>query len=261
MLGSRCRVVSRAALQTRGSIQRLCASRFSEMPQSIPANLHLADPKALEKPRVVAEEVPKVNWLFPTLDVPDSIEVKKFRSPGEIDESMTVKLNKKIFGVALRKDIIHEVVRYHRAKSRQPSGVTKRIGEIRGSKRKPIPQKGQGRSQVGNRRNSAWVGGQKAHGPRLRDFSFKLNRKLRAQAMMIVLAAKHREGNLLVFDNLRLEEPKTKELYNLAKAYGMDERSLFIDVEVEGNVKTACSNLPTVFTQNQRVSECLSMHF
>jgi large subunit ribosomal protein L4 len=100
-------------------------------------------------------------------------QVAKFAAPGEFTEPAP--LDPTIFGVALRKDIVHEVVRYQRAKVRQPR-KTKRIGEIRGSGKKPRPQKGQGVGQIGNRRNSAWKGGQKAHGPVLRDFSIGLNR-------------------------------------------------------------------------------------
>jgi large subunit ribosomal protein L4 len=81
------------------------------------------------------------------------------------------------------------------------------MSEIRGSNKKPIPQKGGGNSQVGHKRNSSWRGGQKAHGPVLRNYAIDINKKVRALGMMMAIAAKHREGNLIVFDHLNCEVP------------------------------------------------------
>jgi 50S ribosomal protein L4 len=142
-------------------------------------------------------------YYFPPLDIPPSIAVTVFSAPGKNSES-PAKLDGTIFSVALRKDIVHEVIRYQRHKARQPK-KTKRMSEISGSNKKPWPQKGQGRSQVGHKRNSVWRGGQKAHGPVIRDYSISLNRKYRAMGMMIALAAKQREGNLIVFDKIACE--------------------------------------------------------
>ena len=164
----------------------------------LPSNLQLDDLTVLREPPVKVV-IDADRYLFATLDVPRSIDVRKFLAPGEIAES--VPLDTRVFGVALRKDIIHEVVRHQRHSRRQPKR-TKRIGDIRGSNKKPRPQKGGGQGQVGHRRNSAWRGGQKAHGPQLRDYSIGLNRKVMAMGMMISLAAKLHEGNLIVMDQL-----------------------------------------------------------
>lgn len=164
----------------------------------IPSNLKLADLSVLKEIKKIT--VPQDDYNFATIDIPKSIKVAIFNNPGSYSEN-TEPIDPRIFGVALRKDIVHEVVRYQRHKARQPKR-TKRVGEIAGSTKKPYPQKGQGISQVGNRRNSSWRGGMKAHGPVIRDYAISLNRKYRAMGMMIVLAAKFREGNLLVFDNI-----------------------------------------------------------
>jgi 50S ribosomal protein L4 len=188
------------------------AARFfsSELVRIIPPNLLLADETILqpEKERKFRDE----EYLFPLLNPPEKISVYSFKRPGEVVKEAS--LSKVIFGVAIRKDIVHEVVRYQRAKIRQPH-KTKRIGEISGSNKKPRPQKGQGYSQVGNKRNSAWRGGMKAHGPVLRDFSISLNRKYRAQGLMIALAAKQREGNLIVFDEMTCEVMYKKVLKDI----------------------------------------------
>eukprot|EP01036_Dinobryon_divergens_P034563 gene34563-44678_t len=146
----------------------------------LPPNLILTEEKAL-KPKP-APLIPPEDYLFPILNVPEAIRVIPFREGGV---ASLAPMEKEIFQVPIRKDIVHEVIRYFRAKRRQPH-KTKRMSELRGSNKKPRPQKGGGTSQ----RNSAWRGGQKAHGPVLRSFAFRLNKKFRAMGMMIVLAAK-----------------------------------------------------------------------
>ena len=171
-----------------------------------PSNVHLADTSILQ-PKV-EKKIPFEEYIFPTLQNPIKIGIKCFLKP-EQELSQSANLDSKIFSVAIRKDIVNNVVRYQRNKIRQPH-KTKRIGEISGSTKKQRPQKGGGTSRAGNRRSSIWKGGQKAHGPVLRDFSIKLTRKYRALGMMIALAAKHREGNLMVFDNFQVKVQDTK---------------------------------------------------
>jgi hypothetical protein len=176
------------------SSSTLRASTFA-----LPSNLKLADPVVIQpiiKPKVVVED-----YAFPVLDVPSTIAAKSFLHPGVLAECEPVALERRIFEVAIRKDIILTAIRYTRNARRQPK-KTKRMSEIRGSNKKPRPQKGTGQSQVGHRRNSAWRGGQKAHGPVIRDYSINMNKKARALALMMALAAKFREGNLFVFDSL-----------------------------------------------------------
>lgn len=168
---------------------------------NIPSNLKLADESVfLEEPKPKVEN--DLLYYFPPLVAPSTLPVVCFQNPdNKLDE--TVALDPVVFRVALRKDIVHNVIVYHRAKLRQPK-KTKRKSEIRGSNKKPYAQKGSGRAQVGHRRNSVWRGGQKAHGPVLRDYSIGCNRKTRALATMILLASKEKEGNLIVVDKFDL---------------------------------------------------------
>ena len=169
---------------------------------SLPGNLQLADPAVLEtteKKVKFAEE----EYYFPPLTIPKGAPVIAFNKPGQFSPE-PASLSEQIFGVAIRRDIVHEVIRYQRHKARQPK-KTKRKSEISGSNKKPRPQKGGGVSQAGHKRNSVWRKGQKAHGPVLRDYSIGMNRKVRAMAMMISLAAKFREWNFYVFDKISCE--------------------------------------------------------
>lgn len=167
----------------------------------LPPNLQLADMAVLEPPQ---EDIVKpIEYLFPTKSTPSSIPVHSFKDIDGVSVD-SAPLDKRVFGVAIRQDIIHQIVRYQRAKIRQPQ-CSKGISEQRGSTRKIYAQKGSGRARAGMARVPGRRGGPKAHGPVLRDFSFSLNRKMRALGMMIALAAKHREGNLIVFDKLECE--------------------------------------------------------
>lgn len=159
--------------------------------------------------------------------VPTEFGIKSFTSGEFVGK---VALKKTIFEIPLRKDIILNTVRYIRNAKRQPK-KTKRMADLRGSGKKPHPQKGQGYSQAGQKRNSARRGGMKAHGPVLRDYSIKINKKVRAKAYMMVLAAKLREGNLLVVDNFTIDQPKTSVLLNHLKTVGINEsdKALLVD--------------------------------
>ena len=210
----------------------------------LPSNLKLSTVEILAPPQTPL--VQSQDMLFGTMDVPKSIVVNSFNNP-DIGSFGQMALDDLIFGVAMRKDIVHHVIRYLRAKRRQPQ-KTKRIWEISGSNKKPRPQKGSGRSQVGHIRNSAWRGGQKAHGPVLRDFSFSLNKKYRALGMMIALAAKLREGNLVVFDTLACDSHKTKALRAAFLGHGFSEfdRLLCVDIDFNENFELAARNLKNV---------------
>ena len=183
-----------------GNSCRYMCAESTTTPQ-LPPNLQLADLGVLEPPP--EDVVPPIEYLFPPKNCPTSIPVQTFQD-AQAETTETAPLDKRVFGVAIRQDIIHQIVRYQRAKIRQPQ-CTKGISELRGSTRKLYAQKGGGRARVGMARVPGRRGGAKAHGPVLRDFSFSLNRKMRAMGMMIALAAKFREGNLIVFDNLECE--------------------------------------------------------
>lgn len=164
----------------------------------IPINLQLADVNIFKKPEPKLDPIAQ---SFPLLNAPEAIEVRPIDKDGKIT---TTSLDKTIFSIGIRPDIVHELVRYVRHQLRQPKR-TKRIGDISGSNKKPRPQKKTGTSQVGNKRNSSYRKGQKAHGPVIRDYSIGMNKKQRALGMMMTIAAKFREGNLIIFDKLQVD--------------------------------------------------------
>ena len=208
-------------------------SAISQAKTTIPGNLHLADGGRILRndPQAAKIEIPEEQYYFPPLTAKVSqLPVKEWKVPGKVTQHVIEEgqppvdnyfpLRPLVWNNAIRRDLVHDVIRQQRAKLRQPH-KTKRVGEISGSTRKPHPQKGGGRSQAGNTRNSTWRGGMKVHGPVIRSFDFDLNRKFKALAMMAVLTAKHREGNLHIFDRFTLDTTKTKDLMKVMRSHGL----------------------------------------
>jgi large subunit ribosomal protein L4 len=117
-----------------------------------------------------------------------------------------------VFGLNWNADLVHEVVIGMQANARAGTANTKDRGEVRGGGKKPWKQKGTGRARHGSRRSPIWSGGGVAHGPiSEKDFSVKINKKVRTKALAIVLSKKFADNEIIFVDSLSMEEPKTKE--------------------------------------------------
>jgi large subunit ribosomal protein L4 len=117
-----------------------------------------------------------------------------------------------VFDVPIRKDILHQVVRWQLAKRRQGTHKTKTRAEVRGGGRKPHPQKKTGRARAGSIRSPLWRGGGVVFGPVVRSHEHKLNKKVRRLGLKCALSAKSWEGRLLVLDSLKPDSHKTKDM-------------------------------------------------
>ena len=127
-------------------------------------------------------------------------------------ETGSVTLPESVFGVTWNPDLVHEVVVGMQANARTSSAHTKDRGEVRGGGKKPWRQKGTGRARHGSRRSPIWTGGGTAFGPRSdKDFSVKINKKVRAKALATVLSKKFADQEVIFVDSLSMEEPKAKE--------------------------------------------------
>lgn len=134
-------------------------------------------------------------------------------------EVSSFSLPESVFGVAWNSDLVHEVVVGMQANARESAAHTKGRGEVAGSGKKPWKQKGTGRARHGSVRSPIWVKGGVAHGPRNeKDYSVKINRKVRAKALAIVLSKKLADGEIILVDSLSLSEPKTKEAKSIIGA-------------------------------------------
>ena len=146
----------------------------------------------------------------------------KHESVGTIDLSETV------FDASVREHLFHEVVRAQMASKRSGNAKVKERGEIRGSRRKLWKQKGTGRARVGDRKAPHWVGGGVALGPRPRDYTIKVNKKTRREALRCALSRRQQEGRLVVLEDFELEAIKTKSVTAVLKAFDAS-KALIVD--------------------------------
>lgn len=123
----------------------------------------------------------------------------------------TIELPVEVFAASWNPDLVHEVVVGMTANARAGTAHTKDRSEVSGGGRKPWKQKGTGRARHGSRRSPIWSGGGIAHGPRTdKDYSVKLNRKVRAKALASVLSKKWTDAEVIFVDSLTMAEPQTK---------------------------------------------------
>jgi large subunit ribosomal protein L4 len=127
-------------------------------------------------------------------------------------ESGKLKLPEAVFGLPWNEELIHQVAVSMMSNARNPIAHTKNRGEVSGTGDKPWRQKGTGRARHGSRRSPIWVGGGVAHGPRNdRDYSKKINKKMKVKALLTALSRKYKDGEVIFIDSISLKEPKTKE--------------------------------------------------
>ena len=124
-----------------------------------------------------------------------------------------------VFEVAWNADLVHGVVVAMQGNARAGTAHTKDRSEVRGGGKKPWKQEGTGRARHGSRRSPIWVGGGVAHGPRNeKDYSVKLNRKVKAKALATVLSKKQADGEIIFVDGVSFAEPKTTVAKTIVKA-------------------------------------------
>lgn len=156
-----------------------------------------------------------------------------------------IDLNESVFGVEMRKDILHRAVEWQRARKQSGMHKVKERGEITGTTKKPFAQKGTGHARQGSLKGPHQTGGGVAHGPRVRSHAYKMPKKVRALALKVALSAKLKEGKLFVIDSAKLKNKKTKELKDNLKKLKLSS-TLFIDSVVDENFKKAAGNLTGV---------------
>src|SRR3954467_9021085 len=140
-----------------------------------------------------------------------------------------IDLNDEVFGVEPRADILHRVVTWQLEKRRGTARAARERSDVARTGKKYGRQKGGGTARHGDRRAPIFVGGGKAHGPRVRDFNPSLNKKVRALGLKMALSAKAKGGNLIVLDNLDLKEAKTAALKSQIEKLGLGRNALVID--------------------------------
>ena len=177
--------------------------------------------------------------------------VNSYNQKGE--KTGQTRLPKEVFGKKFKPDLIHQVVVCMQSSQRQGTAHAKDRSEVRGGGRKPWRQKGTGRARHGSIRSPLWVGGGVTFGPRKeRNYKRAIPKKMRRAALLSVLSAKAKDDEILIVDDLKIEEPKTKTIYNLLnnllkkiKKEGL-KSSLVVLSERDENMLRAVKNIPGI---------------
>jgi large subunit ribosomal protein L4 len=146
-----------------------------------------------------------------------------------------------LFSVEVKPGVLHEVVCMQRANRRSGNASTKTRGEVRGGGAKPWRQKGTGRARAGTNNSPIWRGGGTTFGPRPRDYSYKLPKKVRRLALRMALSARMDEGNIVIVDQFTMEAPKTKEFVGVMKNFDFNNCLVVTETD-NANVQLSARN-------------------
>ena len=153
-----------------------------------------------------------------------------------------------VFGIEPNEAVMHAMVVNYLANQRQGTQSTLTRTEVRGGGRKPWRQKGTGHARQGSIRAPQWTHGGVALGPKPRDYSYTLNKKVRRLAMKSALSSKVQNENLIVIDALNMDGFKTKTIVNMLKALNVDGKALIVTAEADQKVVKSAANIPGVKT-------------
>ncbi len=167
-----------------------------------------------------------------------------------------VTLNEVIFGVEPNDHAIYLDVKQYLANQRQGTHKSKQRNEVSGSTKKLKKQKGTGGARCGSIKSPVFVGGGRVFGPVPRDYSFKLNKKLKQLARKSALSYKAKADSITVVENLAMEAPKTKEFVGIAKNLNLNDKKVLVVLpDTDKNVILAARNL-----QNVKVIQASSLN-
>lgn len=155
-------------------------------------------------------------------------------------------LDADIFGVEVKKDILHRVVNYQLAKRRAGTHKVQTRAEVAYTGKKPWAQKGTGRARAGDLKRPQDTGGGNAFGPVVRSHAFDLPKKIRKLALRMALSSKAAEGKLIVLDDVAIKSHKTKPMAEALQKFEINSAVIVAGVEVDVNFARATSNLPRI---------------
>jgi large subunit ribosomal protein L4 len=152
-----------------------------------------------------------------------------------------VELNDALFGLEVKQHLLHDVVKMQLANRRAGTASTKTRSEVRGGGAKPWRQKGTGRARAGTRNSPLWRGGGTIFGPKPKDYSYKLPKKVRKLGLRMALSTRFSESNMMVLDGFDLDEIKTKKFQEVMKKLNIDN-GLIVVPERNENLEKSSRN-------------------
>ena len=173
-------------------------------------------------------------------------QVTVFDMTGKSVGEMT--LSDAIFGIEPNTSVMHAAVVNYLANQRQGTQSTLTRSEVSGGGRKPWKQKGTGRARQGSTRAPQWTHGGIALGPKPRDYSYVLPKKVKRLALKSACSAKVADNSLIVVDNIAVEDYKTKTVAQMLSNLGADKKALIVMPEVDAKLIKSAANIPGVKT-------------
>ncbi len=171
------------------------------------------------------------------------MELSVFNIKGE-DTGKKVTLNDSVFGIEPNDHVLYLAIKQYMANSRQGTAKSKERSEIAGSTRKLIRQKGSGGSRRGDIKSPVLRGGGRVFGPKPRDYSFKLNKKVKVLARKSALSYKAIENAIIIVEDFTFDAPKTKDFINFIKNLKVDGKKILLALpDVDKNVYLSARNL------------------
>ena len=174
------------------------------------------------------------------------MQVPVYSMAGEVVKHIDI--SDDVFALPVHEAVVHQAVVRQLANARQGTASTKTRSEVAGSKQKMFRQKHTGRARAGSIRSPLRRGGGVTFGPKPRSYRQAMPKKMRRLALRCILSAKAGGKELMVLDELRLEEPKTKEMVKILAALGIEDSALIATGEPVENVVISARNLPGVKT-------------
>jgi len=169
------------------------------------------------------------------------------------NEKGQIELSDDVFGIKPNKSVIYYALKAEHANNRQGTASTKGRSEVSGSGAKPWRQKGTGRARAGSRRSPIWVGGGTVFGPKPRDYTVKLPKKMKRLSIRSILSQKLRDDKIKVVEDFTVDSGKTKDFYSIANRFTNEDnrkRVIFIDYNINELNKRASRNIPWVIYFN-----------
>ena len=157
-----------------------------------------------------------------------------------------VELNDSVFGASYNESLIHQVVVAQHNNARQGTKSTLTRSEVRGHAKKPWRQKGTGRARHGSTKGPQWVGGGVVFAPKPRDFSQKINKKMRDAAFASAFSQKIAQNEVTILDKIELVENKTKEVATMLDTFGLNKRTIIVTAENDPTVVRCANNIEKV---------------
>ncbi len=159
-----------------------------------------------------------------------------------------VELSEVVFGIEPNVSVMHDVVKNHLANCRQGTQSALTRAEVSGGGKKPWRQKGTGRARQGSTRAPQWTHGGIVFAPKPRDYSYRLNKKTRRLALKSALSAKAQSGEIVVIDEIKMDEIKTKTFKKFLDAVNVNRKALVVTAEADELVVKSARNIEGVQT-------------